>query len=145
MPSADGLLTAEEYATSPDDGRLTELVRGVVVAIPDPTPDHGYLCGNVGYLIREYAKSRDLGRAVTNNCGVVTERNPDTVRGPDVAYYSYSKVPKGPLPEGYWPAPELVFEVRSPSDRWAAITAKATEYLNAGVLERVSRGCSGCG
>jgi Uma2 family endonuclease len=56
------------------------------------------------------------------------------VRGPDVAFYSYSRVPRGPLPTGYWSSPELVFEVRSPSDRWKAITVKAGEYLAAGVL-----------
>jgi Uma2 family endonuclease len=29
--------------------------------------------------------------------------------------------------------PELVFEVRSPTDRWRAVLAKVVEYLNAGV------------
>ncbi len=29
--------------------------------------------------------------------------------------------------------PELVFEVRSPSDRWVEMIRKAAEYLNAGV------------
>jgi Uma2 family endonuclease len=65
---------------------------------------------------------------VSNDSGVKTER------GPDIAYYSYARVARGPLPEGYWPSPELVFEVKSPSDRWAALTAKAGEYLNAGVV-----------
>lgn len=128
------LLTAEEYAALPDDGKHTELVRGRIVEMPSPTPSHGYLCLNIGSTLREYVKARDLGRVVSNDSGVKTERGPDTVRGPDVAFYSFARVPKGPLPEGYWPAPELVFEVRSPSDRWAAITAKVGEYLAAGVL-----------
>jgi Uma2 family endonuclease len=39
------------------------------------------------------------------------------------------------LPEGYVDVvPELVFEVRSPGDRWAKITSKVGEYLDAGVL-----------
>jgi len=63
-----------------------------------------------------------------------TERDPDTVRGPDVCYYSYARVPKGPLPPGLLPAAaDLVFEVRSPNDRWADLHAKTAEYLNAGV------------
>lgn len=31
-------------------------------------------------------------------------------------------------------APEVVFEVRSPTDRWPKVLEKVGEYLNAGVL-----------
>jgi Uma2 family endonuclease len=66
---------------------------------------------------------------------MVTERNPDTVRGPDVAFYSYQRIPRGPLPKGYWPAsPELVVEILSENDRWADVLQKVAEYLNADVL-----------
>ena len=50
-----------------------------------------------------------------------------------MAYYSFERVPKGPLPKGYWPAPDLVFEVRSPSDRLSDMYGKVGEYRNAGV------------
>jgi Uma2 family endonuclease len=57
------------------------------------------------------------------------------VRGADVAFYSYARVPRGPLPQGYLAvAPELVFEVRSPTGRWRDIHAKVAEYLEADVL-----------
>jgi Uma2 family endonuclease len=132
-PPAEVLLTAEQYADLPDDGRYTELVRGRVIEMPPPTPTHGYYCANVGFALNSYVKSKDLGRVVSNDSGVQTERGPDTVRGSDVAFYSYGRIPRGPLPKGYWPAPELVFEVRSPSNSWPAITAKVAEYLAAGV------------
>jgi Uma2 family endonuclease len=75
-----------------------------------------------------------LGHVVSNDSGIVTERGPDTVRGADVAFYSYKRVPPGPLPHGYLNVmPELVFEVRSPTDRWVKIIAKVVEYLEAGV------------
>lgn len=128
------LLTAEEYAALPDDGRRTELVRGRIVEMPSPRPAHGYICANVGGTLREHVKPRDLGRVVSNDSGVITERDPDTMRGMDVAFYSYAKVPKGPLPKGYWPAPELVVEVKSEFDRWKELNAKAVEYVAAGVL-----------
>jgi Uma2 family endonuclease len=52
----------------------------------------------------------------------------------DVAFYSFQKLPPGPLPEGYLQeAPDLVFEVRSAGDRWKKILGKVAEYLNAGV------------
>ena len=126
-------LTAQQYAALPDDGRCTELVRGRIVEVPRPTSAHGYFCANVAGILGGYVKANDLGRAVSNRCGVQTERDPDTVRGPDVAFYSFDRIPRGPKPPGYWPAPELVFEVRSPSNSWPSVSAKATEYLNAGV------------
>ena len=52
-----------------------------------------------------------------------------------MAFYSYERVPRGPVPLGeYWPAPDLAFEVRSPDDRWKQIHHKVGEYLEAGVL-----------
>jgi Uma2 family endonuclease len=127
------LLTAEEYAALPDDGRMTELVKGVIVEMPSPTPAHGFVCSKFSYHLNHYVLPRDLGRVVSNDSGVVTERGPDTTRGPDVAFYSYDRVPRGPLPEGYWPAPELVVEIRSASERTGRVLAKVGEYLTAGV------------
>jgi Uma2 family endonuclease len=76
-----------------------------------------------------------VGRVVGNDSGIVTERDPDTVRGADVGFFSYKRFPKGPLPQGYLKvAPDVVFEVRSPGDRWRDILAKVAEYLAAGVL-----------
>jgi Uma2 family endonuclease len=128
------LLTAEEYMQLPDDGRRTELVRGRVVEMPQPQTVHGYYCSNASGIFRDYVRGHDLGRVVSNDSGVKTEQAPDTVRGPDVAFYSYAKVPKGPMPKGYWPTPELIVEVKSEFDRWPAILAKVSEYLAAGVL-----------
>lgn len=129
------LLTAEEYFRLPDNGRSTELVRGRLVEMNMPAPRHGYYCLRIGRLLGNYAENHDLGRVMSNDSGVVTEHNPDTVRGADVSYYSYARLPRGPLPHGYLTiAPEVVFEVRSPTDRWGEILTKIGEYLNAGVL-----------
>ncbi|MBW3596875.1 MAG: Uma2 family endonuclease [Planctomycetes bacterium] len=129
------LLTIEEYAELPDTGRPTELVRGKVVEMNLPIPRHGEICSEVVLSVGAYARQHGLGRVVSNDAGVVTERNPDTLRGPDVAYYSYDRVPRGPLPRrGYLDVkPELAFEVRSSGDSWAEIWAKAGEFLNGGV------------
>ncbi len=99
-----------------------------------PAPRHGYYCGNVMGLLRNFVKENDLGRVMGNDSAVVTQRGPDSVRGADVAFYSYTRLPRGPMPEGYLSeVPELVFEVRSPTDRWKDILVKVGEYLDAGV------------
>ncbi len=99
-----------------------------------PTSRHGQICSQVVFLLRQYLLINDIGHVVSNDSGVITQRDPDTVRGADVAFYSYQKVPRGPLPQGYLPvSPELVFEVLSPNDRRTMVLAKVAEYLDAGV------------
>ena len=132
--AADRGLTAEAFARRPDPGYPEELVEGRVVAMSPPGARHGVICNRVGMIVGVFADERDLGRVLTNDSGVITRRSPDTVRGADVAYYSYAKLPKGPLPVGYPEvAPDLVVEVRSPGDRWPEVLVKVGEYLGAGV------------
>lgn len=134
MSVAEAILTAEEYGRLPDNGRPSELIRGRIVTMNPPVPRHGQICSKVDRIVGIFADEHDLGHVVSNDSGVITERGPDTVRGADLAFYSYTKVPKGPLRPGYLPVmPDLVFEVRSEDDRWKRILTKVAEYLNAGV------------
>jgi Uma2 family endonuclease len=131
---AEKLLTAEEFCALPDNGRPSELVRGRVVEMNVPFPRHGQICGRIIRIVGRFLDGHDLGHLVSNDSGVLTERDPDTVRGPDVSFFSYSRVPRGPFPQRYLDqVPELVFEVRSPNDRWPPVLAKVAEYLDAGV------------
>jgi Uma2 family endonuclease len=135
MAIAEALLTAEEFWLLANNGQPLELVRGRIVPMNMPAPRHGQICSKIDRIVGNFAEDHDKGHVVTNDSGVVTERNPDTVRGADVAFYSYDKVPRGPLPEGYLPVvPDLAFEVKSPGDSWPEIEAKVEEYLKAGVL-----------
>jgi Uma2 family endonuclease len=129
------LLTAEEFGHRPDSGFPEELVRGKIIRMTVPKPYQGYICGNVTIAVGSFVKANDLGHVLGNDSGIITERGPDTVRGADVAYYSYNRVPKGSLDrEEYLEVPpELVFEVLSPNDRWPKALAKTAEYLTAGV------------
>jgi Uma2 family endonuclease len=129
------LLTAEDFGKRPDPGYPEELVRGRIVSMPVPDRRHGYSCLKAGRIFADFADAHDIGRVMCNDSGVITERTPDTVRGADVAFYSFDRLPRGPLAPGYGSeVPELVVEVRSANDRWRRIHGKITEYLNAGVL-----------
>ncbi|MGO9466295.1 MAG: Uma2 family endonuclease [Isosphaeraceae bacterium] len=129
------LMTAEQFCRRPDPGHPEELVQGKIVAMSVPDRRHGYVCGRADRILGNFVDAQDIGRVICNDSGVITERDPDTVRGADVAYYSYSRLPKGTLPTGYGPeVPEFIVEVRSANDRWRVILEKVSEYLNAGVL-----------
>ena len=135
MATTTELMTAEEFLKLPDSGRPMELKRGVPVMMNVPGARHGEVCLQIGHLLKEFLKGRNLGRGLSNDAGIVTERNPDSVRGADVTYYSLSRLPHGPAPSGYPSnAPEVVFEVLSPSDSWSESLAKTAEYLKTGVL-----------
>jgi Uma2 family endonuclease len=129
------LMKAEEFGRRPDPGHPEELVRGRIVRRPPTKPRHGEVCAQCVHLFKRFLDDHDVGRVVGNDAGVIIRRDPDTVRGPDVAFYSYERLPKGPLPRGYLPQiPELVVEVRSPGDRWKETHEKVAEFLGAGVL-----------
>jgi Uma2 family endonuclease len=127
------LLTAEEFANRPDPGHPEELVRGRIVPMPMPKPRHGEICSKANRLLGVHVDEHKAGRVLCNDAGVVTARSPDTVRGADISFYSYTRLPKGPLPDRYLDVPpDLVVEVLSPSDRWSKVLAKVSEYLDAG-------------
>jgi Uma2 family endonuclease len=135
MATATDLLTAEQFGTRPDPGYPEELIQGRIVTMPPPTPRHGQICSKVDRLLGTFADEHDLGHVLRNDSGVITERDPDTVRGADVSFYGYAKVPRGKIRKGYLDVvPDLVVEVRCADDRWGDILAKINEYLDAGVV-----------
>ena len=134
-PIAVKLITAAEFARRPDppDGSKEELVRGKVVTMPAPGFRHGVCQANIGFLLQSYARSNRNGR-VTVESGLQTEFDPDTVRGPDVAFWSAERLPLDQLPEVYPDvAADLFVEVQSPSSRRQTTQDKIREYLNRGV------------
>ena len=137
IPSApappSGGLTVAEFSRRYGH-RYVELIRGVVREIPMPFARHGIVCGQISRYLGNFVEDRDLGRIITNDSFVQTETDPDTLVGAEVSYYCYERLPRGPIPEGILPVqPDLVVEVRSPSNTWTAIFGKVSDYLKVGV------------
>ena len=127
------LLTAEQYAALATN-EPTELVRGVIVPMPMPTYEHGRVCNEVAFRLTTFVREHGLGEVLSNDAGGITEREPDMVRGGDVAFYSFARFPKAERKAPYAPVPpDLVFEVLSPCERWREVMEKVEEYLAAGV------------
>ncbi|WP_439631923.1 Uma2 family endonuclease [Gemmata sp.] len=130
------LLTADEFLRLHGGETCVELVRGHVVRCSVRGATHGYVCNNATAMLHHFAREHGLGQVFSNDTFTRTrlKETADSVRGPDVAFVSYARMPKGPIPDGPLPcAPDLVVEVRSPSDRIPHLSAKASEYLDAGV------------
>ena len=131
------LMTAEEFFEfvhrPENESRWLELVRGEVIELSRPTIPHGVVCGNAGFLLLSFARARRKGFVAVNDTGVILERDPDTVRGPDVAYFegikSFAELPRK------WAEfpPRLAVEVLSPNDRADQVNRKILDYLRNGV------------
>lgn len=127
-------MTVEQFARlePPADGSRLELVKGEVVVMPPPKGRHGVCCSKVARLLGNFADTHKLGWVTTNDTGVVLERGPDTLRGPDVAFWRVERQPD--IPDGYFlQPPDLAVEVLSPDDRKGAVRAKIKEYVFYGV------------
>lgn len=127
------LLTAAEFAER-CAGDRTELIDGVVRELPMPMPRHGKICTRISGYLMIYADENNCGHVMSNDSFVKTQQDPDRVRGADVCFYGYERLPRGEVPNGLLPvAPDVVVEVRSPSDTWTEVFVKVGEYLRAGV------------
>ncbi|MBI1914978.1 MAG: Uma2 family endonuclease [Planctomycetes bacterium] len=135
--TAPARMTAEEFAEwaqRPENAdRWFELVRGEVIELPVPMKIHGRVCINIGYLLEAYVRQRGFGYVTGNDSGVILERDPDTVRGPDVALYEDARSFEELHPKYGEIPPRLAVEVMSPSDRIGRVMDKVSDYLRNGV------------
>jgi len=128
------ILTADEFIDQFGHTNA-ELEAGIVKELPMPGLKHGKICLRIGSWILLYVDTHDLGHVMSNDAAVKTKSNPDTIRGADVCYYGYERLPKGVEVSTRYAEvpPDLVVEVRSPSDRFSDAYTKIGEYLNVGV------------
>ncbi len=113
--------------------RFFELDRGEAVEMPPPGPFHGFVCGNVARILGIFAVQRRKGYVCTNDAGLLVERDPDTVRGPDVTFYEDTQI-AAEVPREYAVRPPvLAVEVLAPNDRINKTNHRITQMLRAGV------------
>lgn len=130
-PAQPALLTAEEFARR-HAGEFVELIDGKLEPTMPGGTRHGEVCINAALILGGFIKQHKLGLVCSNDTFVLTQRSPDRVRGADVVYWSRERWPGG-APDGIVDAPpNLVVEVRSPTDGWNTVFAKVGEYLTAG-------------
>jgi Uma2 family endonuclease len=131
----DRLFTGEELLAMGNVGPC-ELIDGKIVPMSPTGGEHGSLEMELARQLANWVKDRNLGWVVGGETGVYTRRNPDRVRGVDVAFVSRERSPKRPGKKFLDVAPELIVEVMPPDDRWVEVRQKLEEYFAIGV-ERV--------
>jgi hypothetical protein len=92
-----------------------ELVRGELREMAPPGAEHGVVVARLAWRLVQYVQDKDLGVVLVGDVGFQLASDPDTVRGPDLAFVRKDRIPPGGIPRGYWPgAPDLAVEVISP-------------------------------
>ena len=128
------LLTAENLLRLDGNGVRGELIRGVLCETMPKGHEHGTVVVSLSAELRNFVRPRKLGTLTASDSGVWLERNPDTVREPDIAYFSAEKIPLDTRVTGYAEAvPDLVVEIASPNDSRPEINDKALMWLRYGV------------
>jgi Uma2 family endonuclease len=123
-----------EWASRPEnDNKWFELVRGEVIELSAPTKRHGVVVWRVARALDAYICQRGKGYLTINDSGVILERDPDTVRGPDVALYEDAQSFDELHPKYGEVPPILAVEGLSPNDRADRTPRKITDYLRYGV------------
>lgn len=113
--------------------RIFELDRGRVVEMSRPGIRHGVVCANVSRVLGNFTFARARGIVISNDAGLIVERDPDSVFGPDVFLYdeiiSYEDLPQR------WEdrPPTLVVEVLSPNDSTTKLNRRIGRFLAMGV------------
>jgi len=128
---APALMTAEDLLHTSIPDKQVDLVRGVLVVREPPGLRHGRVTVQLAVQVVGHVRAHDLGQVYVE-AGFKLARDPDTVRGPDVAFISRARLPD-PEPVRYPDlAPDLVVEIVSPGDRPGEVLAKVADWLSAG-------------
>ena len=127
------LLTADDLLRLSSQGVRGELIRGVLCETMPAGREHGQIVVNLVSELRAFVKPRRLGILTASDSGVWLERDPDTVREPDIAFFSAETSLLDERVTGYAEvAPDLVVEVASPGDSRRELNDKALMWLSFG-------------
>ena len=129
--STPKLLTAAEFAALGDVGPV-DLIRGRVVYLTRPKPRHGRVANNIAAALTSFVRPRKLGQVYGSEIGYLVERDPDTVRAPDVSFVRAELADPHDDDEWYPHAPGLAVEVLSPGDRAPEVEEKVRLWLGTG-------------
>lgn len=128
------LVTAEELFKRSSQ-RPCELVKGKIRGLEYSDCERGCVAANLAVSVACYVTESRLGYVFGAGTGFIIQRDPDTVRAPDVAFVVADRVADR-LPTQFFPGPpDLAVEVLSPSDTASEVQEKAEAWLVSGCKE----------
>lgn len=126
-------ITAKEFEKFDPEWRY-DLICGELIPMPPmPGAEHGVLTLDFTLEVTLFVRQHHLGACFAAETRFTIRKNPDTAIAPDWAFVAKERLP-AKMPKGFLDlAPDIILEVRSPSDREKNVLAKIQRWLNAGV------------
>jgi Uma2 family endonuclease len=127
-----GSWTYDDYAALPEDGHRYEIVNGVLVMAPAPTPDHQSITVRISHYLFVHVELAGLGRVFSGPIDV--ELGPKNVFQPDLVVVLNAHLDRI-ASKKIIGAPDLVVEIASPSTAALDRLTKYDIYAHAGITE----------
>ena len=116
------------------DAELYEYIAGEYFEVSPSAHDHSKFGLRIGGRMEQHATDNDLGEVVGADIGILFRESPRLLLGPDAAFVRKDRLPPEAERQKFLRVvPDLVVEVRSPSDTQREVAAKVALYLALGV------------
>jgi Uma2 family endonuclease len=126
-------ITLAEFLALPEGDITYELVNGELKPKMAPKRFHSRVTGTIYTILSPWAKNR--GEVGIEWAVTLKRRGRDWVPVPDLLYVSYSRLNSDVIEDEPCPIPpDLAIEIISPDQTFGEMSAKATDYLDAGVM-----------
>ncbi|GBE94298.1 Uma2 family endonuclease [Nostoc cycadae] len=133
MTQIKSQLTLQEFLALPQGDITYELVNGEAKPKMAPKRFHSRLTLALTQLLTPWAKNR--GEVGVEWAVTLKRKSRDWVPVPDLLYVSYSRLNRDVIEDEACPIPpDLAIEIISPDQTFGEMSAKATDYLEAGVM-----------
>ncbi|AFZ59903.1 Uma2 family endonuclease [Anabaena cylindrica FACHB-243] len=133
MVSVKHQLTLQEFLALPEEDITYELVNGQAKPKISPKRFHSRLTIALCLLLTQWAQNQ--GEIGVEWAVKLKRDGRDWVPVPDLLYISYARFSSGVIENEACPIPpDLVIEIISPDQSFGEMSAKATDYLDAGVM-----------
>ncbi|MBK8269623.1 MAG: Uma2 family endonuclease [Planctomycetes bacterium] len=128
-------MTVDAFLDIPDGGHFYELVDGVVIMSPSPTPKHQRVAMRIAYLIGDYLEKNPVGELFAE-IDVHLGKGPqggDLVYRPELVFIRSERM--AGMEERIIGAPDMVLEVISRGSRRIDTGTKKDDFERFGVRE----------
>ncbi|MCH8832291.1 MAG: Uma2 family endonuclease, partial [Chloroflexi bacterium] len=133
-------LTFKKWLALPETKQRYEIVDGVMLMAPAPTPTTQWVMQRILMRLTNFVEERELGVVLAAPVDLMIRRSPLRTRQPDVLYLNAERTGiTGPAElrglQFLETTPDLVVEVLSPSNSRRDIDERLADYKRIGVLE----------
>ncbi len=133
-------LTFDAWRALPETKQRYEIVDGVLMMPPGPTPAHQWFLRKIFLRLDNFVDERDLGVVLFAPVDLLIQREPLRTRQPDILYLSAERTGIRGIAElrglqFLEIPPDLVVEVLSPSNTRRDLEGKLSDYREMGVRE----------